>query len=94
MRNPSVYCLSANLAPKQFSHLGDDWFYDVSVDVGQPKVPALVLVGEALMVDSKQVHDGGVKVVHMNAILGDILRVFVGMSMRITWLGSTSDHPE
>ena len=66
----------------------------MSVDIGQPKVPALVLVGEALMVDSKQVHDGGVKVVHVDAILGDIVRVFVGMSMRITWLGSTSGHPD
>ena len=64
------------------------------MDVGETKVPALVLVGEALMVDSKQVHDGGVKVVHMDAILGDVVRVFVGMSMRMTWLGSTSGHPD
>ena len=66
----------------------------MSVDVGQPEVAALVLVGEALMVDSKQVHDGGVKVVHMDAILGDVVGVFVGMSMRTTWLGSTSGHPD
>ena len=36
----------------------------MAVDVGEAEVPAGVAVGEALMVDTEQVKDGGVPVVH------------------------------
>ncbi len=52
------------------------------MDVGEPKVPALVLVREALVVDSQQMQNGGVKVMHVDAVLGDVIAVFVCAAVR------------
>ena len=67
------YCESANLARKQFSHSGDDWFHHVSMNVSQAKVATLIPVGQAFVVDSQKVQYGGVKIMHMHAILGDVV---------------------
>ena len=49
-------------------NLGDDVFYDMSVDIGKAKIAPLVAVGELSMIDPKQVEDGGVEVVNMHGI--------------------------
>jgi hypothetical protein len=38
--------------------------HEMPVHVGETEMAALVFVGEALVVDTEEVHHGGVKVVH------------------------------
>ena len=53
--------------------LGDDWFHDMSVNVGQPEVASLVFEGQSFMVDALQVQNGGMEIMHVNAVFGDIV---------------------
>ncbi len=40
--------------------------------VGEAEVAALVAEGEALVVEAELVQDGGVEVVHVHGVLGDV----------------------
>ena len=48
---------------------GDDVLHDVAVDVGEAEVATGVAVGELLVIETKQVEDGGVQVVHVDLVL-------------------------
>ena len=47
------------------------------VDIGEAIISALKLVGELLVVDSKQVHDGGIQVMDVNGVLCNIITVVI-----------------
>jgi len=49
----------------------------VPVDIGQSVVPALKFVGELLMIDSKQMHDGGIQIMDVDGILGNVVTVVI-----------------
>lgn len=57
---------------------GEDVFEDVAVDVGESEVSAAVAVGEACVVESELVEDGGPEVVHGAFVFGGVVAVFVG----------------
>ena len=60
---------------------GNHFLDDVPVDVGQAAVDAVVVVGQALVVESKQVQYGGVKVVHGGDVLFGLPTEGVGGSV-------------
>jgi hypothetical protein len=51
---------------------------DVAVDIGEPATDAVVIVGEFLVVEAKEVEGGGVEVVDGDGILGGLIAKFVG----------------
>ena len=51
--------------------LGEDSFDDFAVHVGQSKVATCLSVCQSTMIETEQVQDGGVQVVHVNRVLGD-----------------------
>ena len=44
-------------------------------DVGQAVVAALEFVGEAFVVDAEEVEEGGLKVVDVDGVFGDVVAV-------------------
>jgi hypothetical protein len=55
----------------------NDVLKHASVHVGQPEVPAGVSIGEAFVVDAKQVQDRCVKIVGVCCVCGSADPVFV-----------------
>ena len=51
---------------------------DVAVHVGQAEIAALATEGEAFVVDSKLVQDGGMEVVDMHFVLGGVVAKLIG----------------
>ena len=60
----------------------------MAVDIGQPVVPALVEVGQPLVVDAHQVKDGGVEVVDVHAVADDVVAPVVGFAVPVSAPGS------
>ena len=56
---------------------GDDGLNDVPGNIGEPEVTAGVAVGELFVVESKEVQDGGVKVVNMHTVVNGTKTEFV-----------------
>ena len=54
--------------PRLLHCLGKQVFNYVSVDIRQPGSTPLMLEGQALVIDAKEVHDGRMEIVHMNSI--------------------------
>lgn len=50
------------------------------MDVGQPIVAALEAIGQSGVIDPQEVQDGGVEIVNMHWILGDVVAVFIGLA--------------
>ena len=53
------------------------------VDVGQAAVDAIVVVGKSLVVEAKEMEDGGVKVVHGGDVLFGLPAEFIGGAVEI-----------
>ena len=60
--------------------LRKDVFDDLSVDVGEAKVAALVTIDESLMIESQQVQNGGLEIVNMHFVLGHRETQFISFS--------------
>ena len=45
-----------------------------AVDIRQAEVAALMTEGQFLVVDAHQVQDGGIQIMHVNGVLGDVVR--------------------
>ena len=50
-------------------------------------------IGEALVIDAHEVQDGGVQVVHVHGILGDVVAEFVGLAVTGTGFDAAAGHP-
>ena len=61
--------------------------------IRQPEAPALVTVGEALVVDAEQVQDGGLEVVDVHAAVGDVVAEVVGFAVDVAGPGAAAGHP-
>ena len=55
------------------------------MDVGEATVDAVVVVGEALVVDSQLVQHGGVKIVPMDAVFNGLPPKFIGSPIGDPW---------
>jgi hypothetical protein len=62
--------------------------------IGQPIPSPLMTIGQALMVDSKQMQHGCLKIMHVHSILHDIVTKLIGFSVLATRLYSTTSHPK
>jgi hypothetical protein len=67
---------------------------DIPEHVGKPEVPALKAVRQFRMVEAHQVQDGGLQVVHVHRVFGDVVAEFVGGSERKAALDASAGHPD
>ena len=73
--------------------LAQDAFDDVPADVGEAEPAALVFVNELLVVDAHEVHERGLKVVHMNGVFDDVVAEVVGLAIAESGFYACSGHP-
>ena len=64
-----------------------------AMHVGQPEVAAGVAVGELRVIETEQVQNRGVEVVHVNAISRDRGALLVGLAVGDASLGAAAGHP-
>ena len=50
-------------------------------------------IGETLVVDAHEVQDGGVEVVHVHGILGDVVTEIIGLAVTGAGLAAATGHP-
>src|SRR5262245_52632958 len=50
----------------------EDGFYQLAVDIGEAVMAALEAVGEAFVIDPQAIKDGGLQIVNVNRVLGDV----------------------
>ena len=60
--------------------------YDLAMDIGQSEIPSTVPVGQPLVVQSHQVQDCGMQVVHMDAVVHRRQAKLVGCPVGESWL--------
>ena len=64
------------------------------MDVGQSKIASGVAVGELFVVETHQVHHGGMQVVHVDTVFDSLVAELVGPSLGGTTPHSTTGHPD
>ena len=65
----------------------------VAMHIGQSSLDSVVIVGEPLVIDSKQMQDGGVKVIDSHGVPGRLVREFVGLAEADSRLQPRAGHP-
>src|SRR5437867_30052 len=63
------------------SDLDEDFLHNVAVDVGQPEVAALVLERQLRVIDSEALQDGGLQIVDVNGIFGDVIAIVISIAV-------------
>ena len=71
----------------------NDFLDDMTMDVGEAALGAVVVIGEPFVVESKQVQYGGVKVVHGGNILFGLPPEGVGGTVGIRCIDASSRKP-
>ena len=61
--------------------------------IGESEIPALETVGETLVIESEQVHEGGLEIVDVNFVFSDPKSQFVGSAVRIAAFYAPARHP-
>ena len=80
------------MALSRFS-LADEFFDDMTVNIGEPKMSPLVLEGQSLVVDPQQMQNGCMKVVNMNAAGKNIVAEIIGFALAMTGVDAAAGHP-
>ena len=66
---------------------------DFAVDVGQAKVAALVTISQLLMINSEQMKNGGLQIMHVNGVLHDAHAVVIGFPIAEARLDPATGQP-
>ena len=80
-------------APATASPLRQDVLHNLPVDVGQSEVTPGIAIGQALVIESQQVKQGGVKVVHVDLVLDRLVAELVGGAIGETGLQAITSQP-
>ena len=67
-------CLSVDA---RFRRSGKHGLHKLSVNIGEPEISALIFERELFVVNTKQMQNRGVQVMHMNRITNNVVAVFV-----------------
>src|SRR5437867_3226764 len=73
--------LCSYMTPPSVGTLCQDFCQDFAVYVGQPALDSVVIIAQALMVDAKQVQDGGVQVVNGRDVLHSLVAEVIGCAV-------------
>ena len=68
--------------------------HDVPMHVRETEATALKLVGQAFVVDTEQVQNGGVEIVDMHFVIGDdVIREIIGLAEGRATFDAATRHP-
>ena len=67
--------------------------HDVTVDIGQAEVAAVVAEGELFVIKAQQVEYGGVEIVMRDAVLDGVHAELIGRAVRDPRLDAAARHP-
>ena len=73
--------------------LRKDLIDEPTVHIGEPKVSTLEPIGQSLMIDSKQMEQGCVKVMDMDEPFGHSEAEFIGRSVDLAGLDTSASDP-
>src|ERR1051325_7832653 len=76
------------------SGLSEEGLLHHAMNIGQPVVPALEFEGELLMVEPELVQDRGVEVVDVDAVLDDVIRIIIGLPVRVAAFDAGAGQPD
>ena len=79
--------------PRQLA-LGQHALYYFSVHVCEPEVAALKLKCQLCVIDAQAVKNGGLQIVDIHRILGDVVAVIVRCAIGDAWLDAAAGHPD
>src|SRR5262249_55005141 len=68
--------------------------HDMTMHIGQAIVPALVLEGQSSVIDAQEMQDGGLEVMDVNRVLGDVVTEVIGSAVSDAGLDATAGHPD
>ena len=88
----SSYCDQVG-GVKGKSGLTENVMNDFAVHVGQSKVASLITVGQLLMINSEQMKNGGLQVMHVDGVLHDVHAIVIGLSIAEPGLYSATGQP-
>ena len=71
---------------------GQNALHDVTMNVGEAEAAALVAVGQFGVIDSAEVEDGGLHIVDVDGILGDVPAKFIGFPIGRAGLDPSPRH--
>ena len=66
----------------------------MAMHIGQPVVSSLKKVSQLFVVDAELVEDGGVKIVDVDGVFGDVVAEFVRSSVGDAGLDASAGHPD
>ena len=64
-----------------------------TMNVGQTKIPPAVTVGQSFVIESQQVQDSGVQIVHVDFIGDCPVSIFVGFAVGHSAANAAARHP-
>jgi hypothetical protein len=73
--------------------LGEYLLDQMAMDVGEAVVAKLVAVGEPLVIDSQQIKNRGVQIVHVHSAVDDVVTHVVGLPVNDAGLHTASGQP-
>ena len=76
-----------------FVPLSQNFFHDLSVDVGETEVSSLEAVGELFVVEAEEVEEGGVEVVDVDFAVDHSEAEFVALAVDVPLLEAGAGHP-
>ena len=79
--------------PHHFGGSGEHLLDDVAFDVGEAALDAVVLEGEALVVEAEEVEDGGVEIVEGVDVLHGFLAEVIALACADAGLHACAGHP-
>lgn len=74
--------------------LGEQRLDDVAVDVGEAEMAALEFIGETEVIDAEAMENGGVEVVDIHGVTGDVVAEVVGFTVGEAGFDAAAGEPE
>ena len=84
----------------EFVGIGKSWLSGkqvgnhLAVQVGQSLVQAIKGIDQPFMVEAEEMKNGGVQVMDVDGVLGDLEAKLVGCPVGQAWFEATSGHPD
>ena len=81
------------LARAIFNYLAEDFFYDLSVDVGKSEIAASVFESQLLVIETKLVKERGVKIMNVNSSAYAAEAKLIRLAVCVTRLETATRYP-
>jgi len=74
-------------------NLRENFLYHVAVDIGQAEITPGIAIGQSLVIESQQVKQGGVEIVHVDFVLDRFVPKLIGGTVGETGLQAIASQP-